>query len=261
MLGCGFAGRAVALAARARGLEVLATVRSEARALALRAEGLEVLAAPTLPLDGSLAARVRPSTHVVVAFPPDGLTDAALAPQLAAAGAITYVSSVGVYGAWRGTVDDTTPLPDAPTERGQRVLAAEDAWRRAGATTLRCPGIYGPDRGLHVRIARGLHRIPGDGTRALSRVHVDDLAALVLASARVRQETFVVGDLCPTTHGEIAAWLCAEHHLPMPPHAPLEEVHETLRADRRIDPTRALRVLGITLRYPSYREGMRANPR
>lgn len=259
VLGCGYAGAAVARLARARGCAVVAYVRSDARTAGLRAEGFDVRQLQVL--DERLGEHVDARTLVVVAFPPDGATDARLAPLLSRAAAITYISSTGVYGEHRGLVDDATPVPEAPppSERAAKILAAEAAYRDQGATVLRCPGIYGRERGLHVRVMKGEHRIPGDGTRFLSRIHVEDLAQLVLgsaASARVRPDTFVVGDLEPAPHVEVVRFIAEAYGVPMPPFVPLESVHESLRADRRIDASRALSTLRITPRYPSYREGM-----
>ena len=250
VIGCGFTGRAVALLARERGLRVLATVRSEDHAAPLRGEGLDVLVTAAGP---ALAAHAGAGTHVVVTFPPDGATDAVLAPAIGATGAsIAYVSTTGVYG--DGAVDDTTPV--APSPRNAARLDGEAAWRAAGATVLRCPGIYGADRGLHVRIRRGEHRLPGDGSRFTSRIHVFDLAAHLLAARGVRGETFVVGDLAPASQAEVCRWVAARYGVPYPPSVPIEEVHETLRTDRRVDGSRARERLGVTLRYPTWREGM-----
>jgi nucleoside-diphosphate-sugar epimerase len=229
-------------------------VRSEERARLLSAEGITVLTAATL--DGSIAAHVGEQTHVVVAFPPDGITDALVAPALVGARALTYISSTGVYGERTGTIDDGTPLPASPNERARRILEAEALYRARGATVLRCPGIYGATRGLHTRVLRGEHRIPGDGSRTLSRIHVEDLAAFVLAAASKRGETYVVGDLHPAPHLEVVRFICDTHAIALPPSVPWESVHESLRADRAVDASRALRELGVTLRYPSYREGM-----
>ena len=254
ILGCGFAGAAVARRARERGLAVLGTVRSAERERALREEGFTVLAAPTL--DAAIAAHVAPHTHVVVAFPPDGSTDARVAPALEHARAITYVSSTGVYGERTGVINDQTPLPCEPSDRARRILKAESLYRARGATVLRCPGIYGAARGLHRRVLAGQHRIPGDGSRTLSRIHVEDLATLVLASVRKRGETYVVGDVAPAPHIEVVRYLCEAYGVPLPECVPWDAVHETLRADRAIDSSRALRELEVTLRYPTYREGM-----
>jgi len=254
VLGCGFAGSAVARLARSRGQQLLTTVRSAERARALESDGFAVLAAAQL--DEAIAAHVSADSHVVVAFPPDGQSDARVAPALAGARAVTYISSTGVYGDRTGMIDDTTPLPEPPSERARRILLAEACYREIGATVLRCPGIYGATRGLHMRILRGEHRIPGDGSRTLSRIHVEDLAALALAAASKRAETYVVGDLEPAPHIEVVRFVCEQYGVALPPSVPWESVHESLRADRAVDGSRALRELAVTLRYPSYREGM-----
>lgn len=254
VLGAGYAGLAILRRAREAGLRALGTTRDAGRAAALTREGIEAFCGGVL--DPALLHALGPQDHVVVTFPPDGSTDAELAPMLPAVAAVTYLSTTGVYDDRRGLIDDETPTPDAPSPRAAARLAAERSYRAAGATVLRCPGIYGPDRGLHVRVASGKHRIPGDGTRFTSRIHVDDLATLVLAAGAVRRETFVVGDEAPAPHGEVVRWICHAWGVPVPPYAPLEEVHETLRADRRVDARRALRMLDVSLRYPTFREGM-----
>src|SRR5438094_521952 len=86
VLGTGYVGTAVARAARARGLEVIATLRDEAPAPPLREAGIVVLVAERL--DESIREHARTDTHVVVAFPPDGSTDARVAPALAGAASI-----------------------------------------------------------------------------------------------------------------------------------------------------------------------------
>jgi len=253
ILGAGYAGTRVALRARAQGVHVAAAVRREEHAERLSGLGLESRLLPAF--DERLRSSIDAATHVVVSFPPDGVSDARLAPVLARAGAITYVSSTAVYGELRGRIDDQTATPP-PDARSASRLTAEGIYRALGATILRCPGIYGPERGLHVRLLRGEYRLPGDGRATLSRIHVEDLARFVLAAGAVRSETFVVGDLEPASHLEVVTFLCAAYALPFPPSVPLEDVHFTLRADRAIDAERARRVLGVDLAFPSYREGM-----
>jgi nucleoside-diphosphate-sugar epimerase len=249
VLGCGYAGSAVARRALSQGRSVLGTVRS-ARAF----QDIPLLVAPKL--DGSIARHVTPETQVIVAYQPEPETDDAVAPALRGARAITFISSTGVYGDSMGVIDDRTPA--VPTnERARRLLAAEEKFRAVGATVLRCPGIYGRDRGLHVRILRGEHRIPGDGSLMSSRIHVEDLATFALHAERAPGETFVVGDLEPARMIDLVRFVCETHGLPLPPSVPIEQVHETLRANRAIDSTRARQLLDVQLRYPTYREGMR----
>jgi nucleoside-diphosphate-sugar epimerase len=254
ILGCGYSGFRMLQLARSRGLQVVATVRTADRIAPLERAGAHVLHAAVLgdEIDPYLDAQ----TRVVVAFPADPDTDARIAPRLARAHSLVYVSSTGVYGGLRGKVDDSTPLAAAGDERVARLQGAEQRYRDAGATVLRCPAIYGPDRGLHMRVLRGEHKIPGDGTQMISRIHAGDLAQYALSTAAVRGETFVVGDNEPAPHIDVVRFICGAYRVPMPESAPLESLHASLRADRAVDPSRALAVLGVQLFYPSYRQGM-----
>lgn len=253
VFGAGFTGGQVCEAARAHELTTLGVVRSAESARALEARGIEAAQRDALTVARE---RVGPSTHAIITFPPAGATDAELAPLLAKAGAVSYLSTTGVYQDLEGVIDDSTALPQPLSEKYAAVVAAEAQYRAVGAAVLRSPGIYGPGRGIHVRLARGAFKLSGDGSRYGSRIHVEDLAELLLASARTPDETFVVGDLEPCPQRELVAWLCQRLGLPWPESAPLSEVHETLRRNRRVDASRALQRLHVALRYPTYREGL-----
>lgn len=261
VLGAGYTGRAVAEQARARGLRLDLTVRSDERRAALERAGFTVHQAAELDAD-RIARWLTPSTLVVIAFPPDGHTDQRIAQALSRAASVRYVSSTGVYP--RRTiedgptqlVDDTTEVSSAPDPMHAAFLQAEAAYRAIGATVLRSPAIYGRDRGLHRRVIAGKHTIAGDGANVLSRIHVEDLATLLLARPEIRGETFVVGDGGRETQAEVIAWICNEHAVPTPPSVPAAQAPPSLRGHRVIDPSRALTTLGVTLRWPSFREGM-----
>jgi hypothetical protein len=45
----------------------------------------------------------------------------------------------------------------------------------------------------------------------------------------------------------------------MPVFVPIESVHDTRRADRRVDGSTIRKLLGIQLRFPSYRTGIPAS--
>jgi nucleoside-diphosphate-sugar epimerase len=148
------------------------------------------------------------------------------------------------------------------TKRRRLRLAAEDEYLRLGAIVLRAAGIYGPGRGLHRRLASGEFRIPGAGSNVVSRIHVEDLAALALAAlARgpgehgLGRRIFVAADDTPVPQIEVVRWLSTALRVPMPRAAPLEQVPSTLRHDRAADNRRIKQALGMALRYPSYREG------
>ena len=255
VLGAGFTGAEVARQASEHGARVRCHTRTEERAASLSARGFEVWRCETLEPD-AVAALVRADTLVVIAFPPDGSTDARLAPVLRGAGSVRYVSSTGVYPRDVGHLDDETAVATSDAGPHVAVLAAERAYRAIGATVLRAPAIYGALRGLHVRVIEGKHRLAGDGSNVLSRIHVEDLAALLLARPEIRGETFVVSDGDRTPQVEVVRWICAEYGVPMPASARLDEAPRTLRGNRTLDPSRALRTLGVSPRWPSFRVGM-----
>lgn len=260
VLGGGFTGAAVARLARSRGIAVTATTRSESRAASLHAIGVTPLVSPRLDAR-ALAAHADGETRVLVTMPPDPNGGAEpIAPSLALAlghaAAIAYVSSTGVYGNASGRVEEGTRVDrDAP--RAAARLDAERAWQSVGASIVRAPAIYGPGRGLHLRLAKGEVRALGTGTNAISRVHVDDLAAALFAllESRSRGALYVMGDLEPAPHAEVVQWICDALGIAPPPNAPTEALDETLRHDRHADSARIRERLGLSLSYPTYREG------
>ncbi len=197
---------------------------------------------------------------VLVSFPPDGVSDQLFSDILLASQpqAVVYISSTGVYGKNEGVIDESTPV-DLGDSRALLRVKAEEIWS-SQATILRAPGLYQGSSGLHLRLLNGSYRLPGDGSNYVSRIHLDDLAMIIAKAffadspSRLKQ-TYVVGDLKPTTHLEVVTWLCQRLSLPMPPSAPLTEVNPTLRGNRQIRATKILRDLDLELKYPTYVEG------
>lgn len=258
LLGCGYTGLEVARQARNKGLRVMATTRDEAHAEQLSEAGAAPLVLNTLSYD-ALAPHVDAGTGVIVTFPPDGHADAACAALARQAFATAYVSSTGVYGDIRGVVDDSTqPAPDS--DRNKLRLVAEQHWRDAGATVLRTAAIYGTGRGQHTRVRSGSARIAGDGAHHVSRIHVVDLARVLLRTIELQlgPHTHVVGDDEPATQGEVIRYLAELMGVPTPASVPLSEAPETLRHDRKVDATGIKRATGLAWQYPSYRVGFPA---
>jgi hypothetical protein len=81
---------------------------------------------------------------------------------------------------------------------------------------------------------------------------------LTLFQKRIRDKTYVVGDLAPISQIEVVKWLCEQMSCPLPPSVPLSEAHYTQRANRKVVPDKVLKELGVTLAYPSYKEGFTA---
>lgn len=260
-LGCGQTARALISGLKTgdfgavENLELVATTREEGRLMQIAAMGA---AAILLPAESDKLKAVCRGADVLVTFPPDGESDSLYAQLVGTAGRIVYISSTGVYGNYVGIVDEDTAVQvDGASVANMRRLAAEDIWRNVGATVLRAPGLYSPVSGLHHRLRSGNYRLPANGTNYVSRIHLDDLAAVIMAcfAGEPQADTYVVGDLKPCPHVEVVGWLCERLGLPLPDSAPLDQVSPTLRGNRQVNAAKILAEFGITLRYPTYVEG------
>jgi nucleoside-diphosphate-sugar epimerase len=202
-----------------------------------------------------------PDGAVVVCAAPPGDDPAGEIEALAAAAAnarrFIYVSSTGVYGPGHGAwVDESAPV--APITSSGRARAAAEAALPETAIALRVAGIHGPGRGLVDRIRAGTYRIVGDGSSHVSRIHVVDLVeAIVCAAMKSVAGPVNIADDDPAPIGEVADEVAVAFGKDRPPRVdPAKvdpEVAGMLLADRRIANTRMKQVLGVALRYPSWR--------
>lgn len=170
---------------------------------------------------------------------------------------VVYLSTTGVYGATEFVDEKSLVAPRNDRERAR--VATEEAvlagsWE---ALVLRPAAIYGPGRGVHVAMRAGNYRMLGDGGNFISRVHVEDLAAV--AEAAVLSDltgAYPVADLSPCPAREIAEYCAGLLGLAAPVASAKELVPETRRTNRRVDGRAVFERLGVAMRYPSYREGI-----
>lgn len=245
------------------------TARAPERLASLARAGAVVHALDLAGAPGSLqelAARLPPGLRVLHSVP---VLEQAGAPVEATARLVEalrgrverwlYLSTTSVYGEAR-LVDERTPAAPAGARAALRV-AAEDAVVAAGppALVLRPAAIYGPGRGVHVAIREGRHRLAGDGSNVISRIHVEDLAALAVAGLRSEAGgRWPVGDDEPSAAGEIAAFAAGLLGVPAPVPGGSGPSARSLLVDRRVDGRAIRERLGVTLVFPSYRVGIPA---
>ena len=209
------------------------------------------------------------ATHILSSVPPDTDGDPVLArhgARIARAPAqwIGYLSSTGVYGDCGGAwIDEQTPVAGRRPGRN----AADAAWAslRPEARVFRLPGIYGPGRSALERVREGkAHRIAIPG-QIFSRIHVDDIAAGVMASTeRGPAGIYNLADDMPAPQNDVVA--CAARLLgrPLPPLMTIEEAALSPMArafyaeNRRVANGKAKRLLGWTPRFRDFGAGLRA---
>ncbi len=270
IFGLGYSGSEIARQAKEAGWNVAGTVRGDDKARQLAAEGIEAHRFDgTAPLAASAFGA---SSHVLCTIAPlSAAGDPVLAtcvPLLRGARWLGYLSTTGVYGDHGGGwVDETTPAnPGQP--RSLERLGAERAWQAMGATLFRLPGIYGPGRSAIDQVRAGTaHRIDKPG-QVFSRIHVEDIANTVLAAMAKPSPAAIynVADDLPAPTADVVAYACELLSVEPPPLVPWAEIAPTMSAmarsfyaeNRRVRNDRIKRELAVTLRYPTYREGLRA---
>jgi nucleoside-diphosphate-sugar epimerase len=275
IFGLGFSGLEIARLAKAAGWRVAGTCTSEQKAAGLRAGGIEAhvfdgtAALPAEVMDGA--------SHVLCTIAPGTTGDPALrtcSRLLRTARWLGYLSTTGVYGDQGGAwVDEDTPAkPGQP--RSLSRLAAERAWQalglEAGAAVdiFRLPGIYGPGRSAIDQVKAGTARRIDKPGQVFSRIHVTDIAGTVLKAITGGRADAVynVADDLPASTSDVVAFACDLLGKPVPPVIPWEQVEPTMSAmarsfyeeTRRVKNDRIKNELGVVLRYPTYREGLRA---
>lgn len=274
IIGCGYIGAAVARAALAAGRQVRVCSRSTGRLGPLGELGAEVkyldVAVPK-PLS-TLMSGMRGGL-CLYSVPPIGSIPPGNGPRMtlqAAAGAgvacFVHLSSSGLYGndpddeVW---IDDTTEI-DLHDSAMAGVRTDEDAVRESRyeqvrTVILRLAPVYGPGRGVRARLRKGDYRLLDGGDHAISRLHVDDAVQVILAAeARAaRGATYLCADDEPTTQKAYAEYLCQRLGLPLPKSRALLEPGRPRGShrNRKVRADRMKRELGVTLRYPTFREG------
>jgi nucleoside-diphosphate-sugar epimerase len=279
-VGLGYSAKELARRLHGQGWRVIGTSRSGEGARAIDAKGYEGIAFDGSAPSPALSRAIGEATHLLVSASPGDGGDPLLmhhADDLRAAPPqwIGYLSTIGVYGNHDGKwVDEETPVkPTSP--RGQRRVEAERAWMALSEETgvptgiFRLSGIYGPGRGPLEKLRSGQARAIIKPGQVFNRIHVADIAnmleaAIGRAGERAGSRIYNVTDDEPAPPQDVLDFAADLIGVPRPPRVPFEEADMSSMArsfyadNKRTSNARTKQELGVTLSYPTYREGIRA---
>jgi nucleoside-diphosphate-sugar epimerase len=284
-LGLGYCARHYVAEFGARFDRIIGTTRTLERATALGGERLGDRPVEMIPFDGKSASRElaeaigQADALLISAAPAEGRDpvlavlgdEIARAPRLST---VVVLSTLGVYGDSGGRwIDETAETTPARARRGSARIDAERAWQALGArrrlpvAILRLGGIYGPRQNGMVRLLRGtVHRVAKPG-HVSNRIHVYDIAqAIEAAFARRADGLFNIVDDEPASPSEQIAFAAQLLAIEPPPEISYAEAKSLLsplalsfyEGCIRARNDKLKSVLGVTLRYPNYRDGLRA---
>lgn len=284
-LGLGYCARHYVGEFGARFDRIVGTTRAAERAAALGRDRIGGRSVEMLSFDGASASRElaaaisQADALLISAAPAEGRDpvlatledEIARAPQLRS---VIYLSSLGVYGDSGGAwIDERAEVVAAFARRGSARVDAELGWQALGArrnipvAILRLGGIYGPGQNGMVRLLRGtVHRVAKPG-HVSNRIHVYDIAqAIDAVFARRANGVFNLVDDEPAPPSDQIAFAAHLLGIDPPPEIPYAQ------ADKSVSPfalsfydgcirarnDKLKTVLGVKLRYPTYRDGLRA---
>ncbi|NKB54807.1 MAG: SDR family NAD(P)-dependent oxidoreductase [Alphaproteobacteria bacterium] len=273
--GLGYSASVLAAILHDEGWQVAGTCRPDSDAGAFEALGYEMHRFDgTAPMPNAAAA-LKGTTHLLSSVPPGPNGDPVLAHHaddiatIQGLAWIGYLSTTGVYGDRQGGWVDETSSLEPTGARGNRRVDAEVGWLslKTGAPVhaFRLAGIYGPGRSAldTVRSSRA-RRIVKPG-QVFSRTHVDDIAQILRASM-AKPHPGAAYNVCDDEAAppqEVIAYACDLLGVEPPPEIAFDEAELSdmaksfYRDNKRVSNKRIKDELGVILKWPNYREGLR----
>ena len=274
--GLGFSAQTLAERLAGKGWQIAGSARDVGKIGHLAERGYEIAQYSGEAGNSALPKVLHDTTHLLHSIPPGPEGDPVLEhyreelAKLSSLEWVGYLSTVGVYGHQEGRWVDETTAPRPSSARTEARVQAEQAWLDFGKETgvpvqvFRLAGIYGPGRSVFDKLKAGTaRRIRKDG-QVFSRIHVEDIAAVLEASiARPHAGAiYNVADDEPAAPDEVVTYAAKLIGVEPPPEVDFAEADLTPMArsfyegSRRIGNARIKSELGVKLRYPTYREGL-----
>ena len=183
-----------------------------------------------------------------------------------------YLSSTGVYGDHEGRWVDESSSSLSLGHQATLRLQAEKDWtflaqkHQLPLHIFRIAGIYGPKRNALTRIAQGKMQTIYKENHFFSRIHVDDIAAVLIASIKKPNPISIynVADDEPAPSHEVDAYASYLLKMPAPEKIPYAlatlspMAKEFYTHHRRVSNAKMKQELCIHLQYPTYREGLQS---
>lgn len=228
--------------------------------------------------DPAITAALAATDVVIVSVPPGISLDPVLGKfgrRLAALPqklTIIYLSTIGVYGDHNGDWVDEDLAPTPKSDRSTARVSAERSWMALARDPhktlhiLRLAGIYGPQRNALEALRRGTaHRIVKQD-QVFNRIHVADISATIAAVLTYDGggEIWNLSDDEPSPPQDVVTYAATLMGIEPPPEediavAALSPLGRSFYSENKRASNRKLKQrLGLSLAYPTYREGLAA---
>jgi dTDP-4-dehydrorhamnose reductase len=263
---------------RSRFTRICGTFRSLEKAAALQASSIIPYFFDGDSYDAGILDELARADALFIAIPPASGSDPVLRHFSGAIASalhlrwVGYLSTVGVYGnANGGWVDENTP-PSPANERSRHRITAEQQWLELGSKVafavqiFRLAGIYGPCRNALLKVTEGTARRIIKPGQVFNRIHTSDIAQVLMASMERPRRNMIynVADDAPGPPQDVIAYAANLLGREPPPEEPFAEAamrpmaRSFYQDNKRVRNTRIKEELGVTLQFPTYRQGLKA---
>lgn len=228
--------------------------------------------------DPEIATALARADVLLVSIPPDTSVEPTLAKfgrvlaQLPQRLKIIYLSTIGVYGDRHGEWVDETRVPAPKQPRSISRLRAEKAWQamardaRKSIQILRLAGIYGSGRNALLQLKNGTAQRVIKPDQVFNRIHVADISTAIAAAIAYEGDSDIwnVADDEPAPPQDVITYAAKLMGVEPPPEedfetAPLSAMARSFyEENKRAANGKMKEGLGITLTYPTYRDGLNA---
>ena len=211
------------------------------------------------------------ATHLLTTISAIGGFDPVLAQHEAEVSRFTgwvgYVSATSVYPDQRdGFVDETVPAAPVTKRRGTAPRRARLAASLRGRDFACGRHLWARTKRHSVLLLDGMARIIEKEGQKSNRIHLSDITSIITA-AMAKPRPGRITNLCdhePAAQGDVVRYAASLLQVPPPEPIAFEDADLTPMARSFYVSNRQLRSvivgpeLGVTLQYPTYREGLRA---
>ena len=184
---------------------------------------------------------------------------------------IVYLSATSVYGNKKGRWVDEKTKTNPTSQRGKDRLKVENMWLKyfknynLPVQIFRLAGIYSIENNAINRLKRGKLKIVKKKNHFFSRIHVEDIARILSISLKKNNpgQIFNISDNRPCSNDEIAKYAAKLINSVKPKEIKIKDIKSEMLSEfykdsKRVDNQKMKSFFRYKLKYPTYKEGLKA---
>ena len=255
-------------------LNIAVTTRQESNVIEFLGQKISNFEFNNDEIDKNIFKKLKDFDHILISIPPEDETDLVLkyfSKEILNQNIkwITYLSATSVYGDHEGKWVDENSKTLPKSKNGVDRLAAEKAWfkmydeNNISLQIFRLSGIYSDKSNVLERIRSGNGSIIKKKNQFFSRIHVEDIANLLLLSLNKlkKGEVYNISDDKPASSEEVMKYGAKLLNLPEPKEIKLEDIESKMlkafyKDSKKVSNKKVKEFFKYEFKFPTYTEGL-----